>query len=84
MWEYKLTTRVMCTYLLSNGSCGKSTGMTRQKLVRWFETVGKEIVETYVATSYPHKEELVRVKDGKVEKVGQIKVVGVNPRKERE
>jgi len=58
--------------------------MTRQKLVRWFETVGKEIVETYVATSYPHKEELVRVKDGKVEKVGQIKVVGVNPRKERE
>lgn len=74
MWEHKLTTKIMCSYLLPNGSCGKSKGMTRQKLIHWFETEGKEIVKTYVALDYPSKVELTRMKDGKVEKVGEIEV----------
>lgn len=68
MWEYKLTTKMMCSYLLPNGSCGKSRGMTRQKLVHWFETAGKEIVKTYVALDYPRKMDIV---DG-CKKVGEI------------
>lgn len=63
--------RLLCQYLLSNGSCGKSKGMTRQKLVHWFKTAGKEIVETWVKLGTPGSIELVG-KDGKT--VGKLQV----------
>lgn len=68
---------VLCQYLSSNGSCGKNKGMTRQKLIHWFETVGVELVETWASIRTPVVDLVEECK-----KVGQIKVVGATPRKE--
>lgn len=74
VWQYNLST-LLCRWLLSNGSCGKSNDMTRQKLVWWFENVGKEIVKTWAALDAPSKIQLVGMKNGKLREVGQIQVV---------
>lgn len=68
---------ILCSYLISNGSCGKSKGMTRQKLIHWFETVGVELVETWASIRTP----VVDLVEG-CKKVGQIEVKKVTPRKD--
>lgn len=78
VWRYDLS-RILCRYLLSNGSCGKSRNLTRQKLIHWFRTEGVELVETWASIRTP----VVDLVEG-CKKVGQIKVVGATPRKERQ
>lgn len=90
VWRYNLS-RVLCRYLLSNGSCGKSRNLTRHKLEQWFRIEGAELVKAWAGAFYRpgktkagDKVDTIKTRNGKVVKVGQIKVVGATPRKERE
>ena len=80
VWRYDLS-RVLCRYLLPNGSCGKNRGMTRQKLEQFFKTQGVEIVrgalDAHRKIEVGSKIELVG-RSG--EKVGEIKVIKVERR----
>jgi len=69
---------ILCSYLMSNCSCGKNKGMTRQKLIHWFRTEGVELVETWASIRAP----VVDIVEG-CKKVGQIEVTKVTPRKGR-
>lgn len=60
---------LFCQYLSSNGSCGKSKGMTREKLEHWFRTEGVKLVETWASIRTP----VIDLVEG-CKKVGQIKV----------
>lgn len=75
VWHYDLAF-LLCIYLLPNGSCGKDRKLSRQLLVGWFKTAGMRIVRSYVTTLYPHKVGLTRMKDGKLETIGEIEVKG--------